>query len=294
MMRMMVFRLEETREEIVKYLRPNDIKNLSLASPEWREFLDKPKYWRRFKIFLTNTNYRQVLTSERLVARNKVAVWYKTKHGDGEDDGDGDDEQVLLEKVRGMIGQQETKLSKLAILIDPCTTECWLKVEEIRSLLSLEDVSISWKPWCQTFLVKEGGKYVISKPLDYNQAKIVKIMWRRHFHYFIGQLMREIRSSSGCLKVLSLDSWNSSERPLCDPELFADAITKLRVFKCFGENIERDHLKALFERITKDPDQINLRRVYLGFSPPEWIKIKKDLHGEYCEARKHVKFLVKK
>ena len=89
MMMMMVFRLEEIREEIVKYLRPNDIKNLSLASPDWREFLDKPKFWRRFKIVLTKANYREVLTNERLVSRNQVDIWYKTKkeHAEEEDGG---------------------------------------------------------------------------------------------------------------------------------------------------------------------------------------------------------------
>ena len=119
-------------------------------------------------------------------------------------------------------------------------------------------------------------------------------MWRRQFYFFMSQLMEEIRSGSGCLKMLSLDSWQSSESQLCEPELFAGAVTKLKVFEYFGKNIETNHMKALFERIIKDPDQINLRRVYLGVSPPVWIKIKKDLHGEYCEAKKHVKFLVKK
>ena len=93
-----------------------------------------------------------------------------------------------------------------------------------------------------------------------------------------------------------MDSWNwtQSENWLgSDPEVFAAALTKLTVFKYFGRNIETDHLKALFEKINKEPDQINLRRVYLGTPLSAWIKIRKELPGESREANKHVKFLFK-
>ena len=115
--------------------------------------------------------------------------------------------------------------------------------------------------------------------------------------------MEEIKSGSGRLKELSLDCRAPSGRLVlgdprlsCDPGLFAAAITKLTVFKYFGETIETDHLRALFETIIKHRDQINLRRVYLWIPASVWIKIRKDLKsaGVYCEAKKHVKFYVKK
>ena len=121
---------EDTREEIVRYLRPKDVKNLSLASPDWKKFLDKPKYWRRFKIFLTEANYKEVLTSDRLMVTNRVAIWYKTNG------------QYLLEKVKEMIDQQETGLSKLVILIDPWT---FYSSEVIQFVNSIEHVRISWE-----------------------------------------------------------------------------------------------------------------------------------------------------
>ena len=71
-------------------------------------------------------------------------------------------------------------------------------------------------------------------------------------------------------------------------------ISKLTVFKYLGGNIETDLLRALFERIIKHPDQINLRRLYLGIPASVLIIIRQKLHGEYSEAKKHVKFFVKK
>ena len=289
--KMKVFRLEETREEIVKYLRPKDIKNLSLVSTEWKEFLDKPKYWRRFRIFLTNENFSEVLINERLIVRNKVAIWYKIKTENGDDNSVG--QPALMEKLKIMIDQQETKLSKLAILMNPRIVT--FPIEEITE--SVENVSISWDQlWFQ------------KKP-DQDRATAILNCWnlrqwcRRYVKMFVYRLMKEIKSGSGRLKELSLDCrvpWSSGRLLLgdsglpCDPGLFAAAITKLTVFKYFGETIETDHLRALFETIIKHRDQINLRRVYLGIPASVWIKIRKDLHGEFCEAKKHVKFYVQK
>ena len=249
---------EDTREEIVRYLRPKDVKNLSLASPDWKKFLDKPKYWRRFKIFLTEANYKEVLTSDRLMVTNRVAIWYKTNG------------QYLLEKVKEMIDQQETGLSKLVILIDPWT---FSSSEVIQFVSSIERVRISWEA----------------------QSPESRRMCKTRCRRFVYELMAEIKRGSGRLKILSLDSWKpSGSVGLYDSDLFAAAITKLTVFKYYGKDIETDHLRALFEAISKDPDQINLRGVYLGVSPPVWIQIMNDLHGEYCQAKKYVRFAVKK
>ena len=274
-----VLQLEETREEIVKYLRPKDIKNLSLVSTEWRKFLDKPKYWRRFKVFLTKDNYSEVLTSERLVVRNKVALWYKTKTAD-------DGEQVMLKKVKEMIDQQETKLSKLTLVLDLATANN-ISSAKIQLIQSIEQICIKCQPSWQQI-----------PNMDILTYKIARRSCNRYCVFFFSQLFKEIKRSGGRLKELCLDmnssSWMQSENWLWNPEVFAAAITKLTVFKYFGRNIKTDHLKALFEKINKDPDQINLRRVYLGISPSVWIKRSKELHGECLEARKHVQFLFKK
>ena len=95
-----------------------------------------------FRIFLTNENYSEVLINERLIVRNKVAIWYKIKTENEDDNSVG--QPALMEKLKRMIDQQETKLSKLAILMNPRIVA--FPFEEI--IESVENVSISWdQPW---------------------------------------------------------------------------------------------------------------------------------------------------
>ena len=67
----LVFGLEETRREIVKYFKPADIKRMRLVSRHWWQVLEDPRYWQAFQIKLTAENCRAILT-EKKISRKRI------------------------------------------------------------------------------------------------------------------------------------------------------------------------------------------------------------------------------
>ena len=69
----LVFGLEETRREIVKYFRPQDIKRMRLVSRYWWRALEDLRAWQDFQIKLTHDNCQQTLT-DRSISAASLAV----------------------------------------------------------------------------------------------------------------------------------------------------------------------------------------------------------------------------
>ena len=68
----LVFGLEETRREIVKFFQPADIKRMRLVNRYWHQVLEDHRCWQNsFQIKLTPGNCREILTDEN-VSRKKI------------------------------------------------------------------------------------------------------------------------------------------------------------------------------------------------------------------------------
>ena len=108
----LVFGLEETRREIVKYFRPQDIKRMRLVSRYWWRVLEDHRAWQDFQIKLTPDNCQQILTDQSISRKRIRKVLEISTNCETHSDTSG-----LLDVITEMKDYRDSLLKKLNVCI---------------------------------------------------------------------------------------------------------------------------------------------------------------------------------